>query len=93
VLVVLPQPDRDIELSFRNLGNVKVTYAGSLSVYDVLFNATFVLGAGLAAALVPPSGLGTAVVVGMVAVYLAAGLVWTGRERRAAAEPEPEPTV
>ena len=37
VLVVLPQPDRDIELSFRNLGNVKVTYAGSLSVYDVLY--------------------------------------------------------
>ncbi|MFY7065003.1 MFS transporter [Nocardiopsis changdeensis] len=58
------------------------------SVYDVLFNATFVLGAGLAAALVPPSGLGTAVVVGMVAVYLAAGLAWVLRERRAAA-PEP----
>jgi large subunit ribosomal protein L4 len=37
VLVVLPQPDRDIELSFRNLGNVKVTYAGTLSVYDVLY--------------------------------------------------------
>jgi large subunit ribosomal protein L4 len=37
VLVVLPQPDRDVELSFRNLGNVKVTYAGSLSVYDVLY--------------------------------------------------------
>jgi len=37
VLVVLPQPDRDVELSFRNLGNVKVTYARSLSVYDVLF--------------------------------------------------------
>ncbi|MGQ4270017.1 MFS transporter [Nocardiopsis changdeensis] len=54
------------------------------SVYDVLFNATFVLGAGLAAALVPPSGLGTAVVVGMVAVYLAAGLAWVLRERRAA---------
>jgi large subunit ribosomal protein L4 len=37
VLVVLPQPDRDVELSFRNLVNVKVTYAGSLSVYDVLY--------------------------------------------------------
>ena len=37
VLVVLPQPDRDIELSFRNLGSVKVTYVGSLSVYDVLY--------------------------------------------------------
>jgi large subunit ribosomal protein L4 len=37
VLVVLPLPDRDVELSFRNLGTVKVTYAGSLSVYDVLY--------------------------------------------------------
>ena len=37
VLIVLPQPDRDVELSFRNLVNVKVTYAGSLSVYDVLY--------------------------------------------------------
>ncbi len=55
------------------------------SVYDVLFNATFVLGAALAAALVPPSGLGTPVLVGMVAVYLAAGLGWTLRERRRAA--------
>jgi large subunit ribosomal protein L4 len=37
VLIVLPQPDRDTELSFRNLVNVKVTFAGSLSVYDVLY--------------------------------------------------------
>jgi large subunit ribosomal protein L4 len=37
VLVVLPEPDRDVEMSFRNLVNVKVTYAGSLSVYDVLY--------------------------------------------------------
>jgi large subunit ribosomal protein L4 len=37
VLIVLPQPDRDVELSFRNLVYVKVTYAGSLSVYDVLY--------------------------------------------------------
>ncbi|WP_436885378.1 MFS transporter [Nocardiopsis dassonvillei] len=64
------------------------------SVYDVLFNATFVLGAALAAALVPPSGLGTAVVVGMAAVYLAAGAAWTLRERRRAGAlpgPAPEP--
>ncbi|MDE3723442.1 MFS transporter [Nocardiopsis sp. N85] len=58
------------------------------SVYDVLFNATFVLGAALAAALVPPSGAGATVVIGMAAVYLAASLVWSLRERVTVALPE-----
>jgi large subunit ribosomal protein L4 len=35
-LLVLPEPERNTELSFRNLPHVKVTYAGSLSVYDVV---------------------------------------------------------
>ena len=35
-LVVLHEPDRDTELSFRNLPYVKVTYSRSLSVYDVV---------------------------------------------------------
>jgi large subunit ribosomal protein L4 len=35
-LVVLHEPHRDAELSFRNLPHVKVTYSGSLSVYDVV---------------------------------------------------------
>jgi len=35
-LVVLPEPERLAELSFRNLPHVKVTYSRSLSVYDVV---------------------------------------------------------
>src|SRR5438105_2908820 len=35
-LVVLHEPERTTELSFRNLPHVKITYAGSLSVYDVV---------------------------------------------------------
>jgi large subunit ribosomal protein L4 len=37
VLVVIPEPHRDTELVFRNLPNVKVTFVGSLSVYDLLY--------------------------------------------------------
>jgi large subunit ribosomal protein L4 len=38
VLVVLPEPTDDgaVELSFRNLTNAKITYAGGLGTYDVL---------------------------------------------------------
>ncbi|MEU1899986.1 MFS transporter [Nocardiopsis dassonvillei] len=61
------------------------------SVYDVLFNATFVLGAALAAALVPPSGVNPAVVVAMAAAYLVMGAAWVVRGHRAsAAEAERE---
>ena len=35
-LVVLHEPERITELSFRNLPHVKVTYARSLSTYDVV---------------------------------------------------------
>jgi large subunit ribosomal protein L4 len=44
VLVVLPEPTDDgtVELSFRNLPNVKIAYAGGLGVYDLL-NADRVL--------------------------------------------------
>src|SRR2546423_15590626 len=35
-LVVLPEPERLAELSFRNLPHVKVTFSRSLSVYDVV---------------------------------------------------------
>ncbi|WP_159943388.1 MULTISPECIES: MFS transporter [unclassified Nocardiopsis] len=52
------------------------------SVYDVLFNATFVLGAALSAALVPPSGASTPVVSAMAAAYLAMGAAWAARGRR-----------
>ncbi|MBB6121712.1 MFS transporter [Nocardiopsis algeriensis] len=54
------------------------------SVYDVLFNATFVLGAALVALLVPPSGVSVPVVAGMVAAYLLLGAAWAVRERRTA---------
>ena len=57
------------------------------SVYDVLFNATFVLGAALAAALVPPSGASAPVVAGMAAAYLAMAAAWVVRGLRA---PGPE---
>ncbi|MFJ9557911.1 MFS transporter [Nocardiopsis sp. NPDC101807] len=57
------------------------------SVYDVLFNATFVLGAALAAALVPPSGISVPVVAGMVAAYTAAAAAWAVRGFRVR-EPE-----
>jgi large subunit ribosomal protein L4 len=36
VLVVLPEPQDVVERSFRNLPRVRMTYARSLSVYDVL---------------------------------------------------------
>lgn len=54
------------------------------SVHDVLFNATFVLGAALAAVFVPPSGVSTAVVGAMVLVYAALAGAWTVRTRRIA---------
>jgi large subunit ribosomal protein L4 len=37
VLVVLPEPQRETELSFRNLGNVRIDYAGNLGTYDLLY--------------------------------------------------------
>ncbi len=52
------------------------------SVYDVLFNATFVLGAALAAALIPPSGTSVPVVAAMVIAFLLMGAAWTVRARR-----------
>ncbi|MET9712045.1 MFS transporter [Nocardiopsis alba] len=52
------------------------------SVYDVLFNATFVLGAALAAALIPPSGTSVPVVAAMVIAFLLMGAAWTVRASR-----------
>jgi predicted MFS family arabinose efflux permease len=52
------------------------------SVYDVLFNATFVLGAALAAALVPPSGVSVAVVGAMALAFLALSGAWVVRGLR-----------
>jgi large subunit ribosomal protein L4 len=37
VLVVIPGPDRTVELSYRNLARVKVAYPGNLSTYDLLY--------------------------------------------------------
>jgi large subunit ribosomal protein L4 len=37
VLVVLPEPQAETELSFRNLGNVKIDYSGNLGTYDLLY--------------------------------------------------------
>lgn len=57
------------------------------SVYDVMFNATFVLGAALAAALIPPSGVSPLMVTAMAVAYLVIGAPWAARARRV---PEPE---
>lgn len=57
------------------------------SVYDVMFNATFVLGAALAAALIPPSGVGPVVVTAMAVAYLVISALWVARGRRV---PKPE---
>lgn len=37
VLLVLPEPQEDVEKSFRNLPNVKIDYPGNLSTYDLLY--------------------------------------------------------
>ena len=37
VLFVLPEPNADTELSFRNLRSVKIGYPGNLSTYDLLY--------------------------------------------------------
>lgn len=52
------------------------------SVYDVLFNATFVLGAATAAVFVPPSGISVPVVCAMVLVYAVLAVAWGVRARR-----------
>lgn len=52
------------------------------SVHDVLFNATFVLGAAIAATFVPPSGVSVPVLCAMVLVYAALAAAWWIRARR-----------
>jgi len=37
VLLVLPEPNADTELSFRNLREVRIAYPGNLSTYDLLY--------------------------------------------------------
>ncbi|WP_017604046.1 MFS transporter [Nocardiopsis alkaliphila] len=51
------------------------------SVYDVLFNATFVLGAALTAGLVPQSGVSAPVISAMVVVFLLMSSAWFARSR------------
>ncbi|WP_017600704.1 MFS transporter [Nocardiopsis lucentensis] len=71
--------------------HVDDAYRGRVfSVYDVLFNATFVLGAALTAGLVPPSGVSVPVVSGVAAVYLAMAAAWAARARWTAAPEEDE---
>jgi hypothetical protein len=40
--MILPEPQRETELSFRNLGNVQIEYPGNLGTYELLY-ADFVL--------------------------------------------------
>ena len=37
VLMVLPEPHRETELSFRNLGNVQIDYPSNLGTYELLY--------------------------------------------------------
>ncbi len=75
--------------------HVDDAYRGRVfSVYDVLFNATFVLGAALTAGLVPQSGVSVPVVGGMILTYLLMSAAWAIRAHRLTrlrSEPEPEP--
>src|SRR5699024_8546379 len=52
------------------------------SVHDVLFNATFVLGAAIAATFVPPSGVSVPVLCAVVLVYATLAAAWWIRTRR-----------
>jgi hypothetical protein len=35
--MVLPEPHRETELSFRNLGNVQIDYPNNLGTYELLY--------------------------------------------------------
>nr|WP_156000873.1 MFS transporter [Streptomonospora sp. PA3] len=62
--------------------HVDDAYRGRVfSVYDMLFNAAFVGGAGLAAAVVPRSGVSAGVVAGLAAGYLVMAACWAVRAR------------
>ncbi|ASU81726.1 MFS transporter [Nocardiopsis gilva YIM 90087] len=69
--------------------HVDDAYRGRVfSVYDMLFNATFAVAAGVAAFTVPPSGVSRAVVLAMVLAFAAMATGWTVRARtRAPREP------
>ncbi|MFC3997888.1 MFS transporter [Nocardiopsis sediminis] len=59
------------------------------SVYDMLFNAAFVVAAAVAALVVPPSGVSAAAVAAMAAICALMSAGWTARARavRAAGAP------
>ncbi|RCV55442.1 MFS transporter [Marinitenerispora sediminis] len=64
--------------------HVDDAYRGRVfSCYDMLFNAAFVAAAGVAALVVPPSGVSAAAVLGMAAGYAALSAAWLPRARRA----------
>ncbi|NYI97079.1 MFS family permease [Streptomonospora nanhaiensis] len=62
--------------------HVDDAYRGRVfSVYDMLFNAVFVAGAGVAAVAVPPAGTGAAAVVALAAGYGLVACLWAARAR------------
>nr|WP_221308892.1 MFS transporter [Nocardiopsis mwathae] len=70
--------------------HVDDAYRGRVfSVYDMLFNATFALAAGVAALTVPPSGVSHTVVVAMALAFAAMSAGWALRARAQKAEPSP----
>jgi large subunit ribosomal protein L4 len=53
VLLVLAEPDEQVEKSFRNLPEVKIVYPGNLSTYDVLYADWLLLTRGALEAVKP----------------------------------------
>ncbi|GAA4917808.1 MFS transporter [Streptomonospora salina] len=73
--------------------HVDDAYRGRVfAIYDMLFNAAFVAGAGLAAGAVPSSGESAAAVAGMAAGYALMAAGWTVRARHLR-RAEPAPTA
>lgn len=73
--------------------DVKDAYLGrAFSIYDMLFNGSYVLAAALAAALLPPDGRSMLVLVIIAAGYLAGAVIYRAVTPVRASEPLPSST-
>ncbi len=69
------------------------TYLGRVfSLYDMMYNATFVVGAAISVAFMPLNGKSYAIVAFIAGAYAAAGIVFWLVSRRSARSPLPEPS-
>ncbi len=68
-------------------------YLGRIfSLYDMMYNATFVLGAAISVAFMPLTGKSYAIVAFIAGAYAAAGIAFWLVSRRSAGSPLPEPS-